>query len=214
MIKDEGQWLAWERHVASLVVDNINITSQHIKNGDIVVDVGANFGMYTQGIVDKFPDTKVYAFEPVLYYYLVCRERFMHNMNVVCEPKALSHDNENKFISINPKNLGNNKILCDDDDPGDFETQEISCVTFSEYANENNITHVDFIKIDAEGHECYIIHGMQDFLCQANVLPFILFENNWYPRLEAHTVQHMQKEFGYKARKLRAEILLIPPRKG
>ena len=57
--------------------------------------------------------------------------------------------------------------------PGTFE--EVACFTLDSLIEQHNINHVDFIKIDAEGHELQVLLGSEHILNKFS--PIILYEN-------------------------------------
>jgi hypothetical protein len=90
------------------------------------------------------------------------------------------------------------------------QTFNIKCTTFTEWIKDKNISKIDFIKIDAEGHDVNIINGMMDWLLISEKKPIILFEKNWYADLENELVEKMKNLFGYNSIDLEYDILLIP----
>ncbi|HEY9635921.1 MAG TPA: FkbM family methyltransferase, partial [Coleofasciculaceae cyanobacterium] len=57
--------------------------------------------------------------------------------------------------------------------PGTFE--EVTCFTLDSLIERENVSHVDFLKIDAEGHELQVLEGSNRILTE--FAPCILYEN-------------------------------------
>jgi hypothetical protein len=89
----------------------------------------------------------------------------------------------------------------------------ISCITFDNWAFQNKINNVDFIKIDAEGHDVEIIEGMFDWLNSIEDKPYILFEGNWYFNKEQDLIKKMKSIYDYEVEVFGRDVLLRPPNK-
>jgi hypothetical protein len=55
------------------------------------------------------------------------------------------------------------------------KSEQVKCEKLSDYINENNIKHIDFLKIDVEGHELGVLQGLDNYL-NASFIDFIQFE--------------------------------------
>ncbi|MFZ2038540.1 MAG: family 6 glucosyltransferase [Minisyncoccia bacterium] len=107
-----------------------------VNKGDVVIDLGAAPGDFSAVCINKGA-SRVYAFEP--------EENNSSNLSVV------SKLNENKIEIIRKycgteTNIENNSISLDD------------------FAKENNLTKIDFIKADIEGAEANAIMGAKNIL--------------------------------------------------
>lgn len=111
-----------------------------IKTGDIVIDAGANCGSFTYSILGKNPK-QVYCVEP--------SNTLIHSLkkNVGYGPVTFI----NKAIS----DFESDSVVIADRGVYIYENNgnEYSTTTFKKIIEENNITQVDFLKIDCEGGE-------------------------------------------------------------
>ena len=131
-----------------------------INKGDIVIDAGANIGLFSALASDL--GGIVYAFEPVKKTreeYLGKTARLNRNINIV--PYGLS--NKNEKIEIKGDSLSNATIVKERkpmiDNPKIKEL--IRTITLDEWVKQNNIPRVDFIKADIEGAERLMLQGTQ-----------------------------------------------------
>ncbi len=80
--------------------------------------------------------------------------------------------------------------------------ESTSLVTLDEYCTENKITKIDFIKIDTEGFEAYILEGFLTTLGSLEKKPYLLIELGWGTRHPhwAYAVTIFEKLFtlGYR----------------
>lgn len=129
-----------------------------LKDGDVVVDAGANLGVFSSVAAYLQKEIKCYAFEPmsVNYKYLM-RQATHYQGSIIPVQKALSSSSGKAYISLGGSQ---STLYCDE---ANLEKEEISCITLDEFA-ENENTRIDFIKADIEGAECDMLRGAKDVL--------------------------------------------------
>ena len=152
---------------------DIALMQQHIKKGDIVLDIGANIGFYTKILSDLVGDSgKVYAFEPDKTNFSHLMNNARHLKNVVFHNKAVN--DKTGTITLYHSNLLNV-------DHKTYATEnytsktEIDCVAIDDVVLDKK---VDFIKIDIQGFEYFAFQGMQEIFKQNNELKII---TEFYP---------------------------------
>jgi hypothetical protein len=62
-------------------------------------------------------------------------------------------------------------------DPGKVSHIEVPCLTGDRFCEEEMIKHIDFLKIDAEGHDLAVLRGFEKKL-RSNDVDWIQFEYN------------------------------------
>jgi FkbM family methyltransferase len=124
-----------------------------IKNGEIIIDIGAHIGAFTCLAASK--GANVYSFEPVEDNYILLEENLKQNSLVShTVKKAIFSYTGDLHLNINKENSGGHSI---------FETgsknQEISVqtTTLSDFMKQEKIEHIDLLKIDCEGSEYEIL---------------------------------------------------------
>jgi FkbM family methyltransferase len=203
----------WEQKLFLIIKDNVDLVKSYLNKGDTFIDIGANTGLFTKMIVDELGIEyfdNIVLFEPVPYLVDECRNKFSTIPNIQIEELALSNEICETEIIASTDNFGYNKIYKEGMDMHPHQTFNIKCTTFTEWIKDKNISKIDFIKIDAEGHDVNIINGMMDWLLISEKKPIILFEKNWYADLENELVEKMKNLFGYNSIDLEYDILLIP----
>jgi FkbM family methyltransferase len=121
--------------------------------GDIVVDVGASVGSVSKLALSQGA-SKVFCVEPSVSFCKSIEENLSKYDNYIVV---------NKAISNNPSNVG---IYVDEP----FET-----IRFKDFIKENNISKIDYLKLDCEGGEYDIfIEENMDYLL--NNVEFIAAE--------------------------------------
>jgi FkbM family methyltransferase len=186
---------------------NVNIISDCLKKGDTLVDIGANTGLLATKIIERVELGKLILVEPIKPYYEECKNKLGHLPNVEFENVGFSDKNGVEKFYCSEINLGYNKIYRDDMEIHPHFIEEINCVKFSDWVGDRKI---DFIKIDAEGHDTLIIEGMLDWLDKIDKVPYILFEGDWYDEIEKNTVKMLMERYPYDVNYVGRDILMIP----
>lgn len=191
----------WSNNLYPSLIDNINAILEHIPDNGVLFDIGANTGVITDYVIRSKPDVKAYLFEPVKEFSDFCKDKFSNNPNVVVENQALSDVNGYCKVNMNGSNLGFNQI-----EP--VEKSEIMTQTLSTYCWNNMIKHIDFIKIDVEGHECQVLRGLFRYLDSTFRRPTILCEVGWHLEDEAAMFQTFERSYDYEVVRLEKDVLL------
>lgn len=185
---DESLLLAVEANLHSIVTSvllaqgdwferEMEFWRTQLQPGMTVIDVGANVGVYTFSAAKRVGATgKVIAVEP-FSGCVRCLEETCH-INQLSWVKiyagAASERRGKAFLSIHTASELNEVII------GNITTksgqmEEISCFTLDSLIEQENLTQLDWLKIDAEGHEMQILTGSQQLLRQ--FYPSIIYEN-------------------------------------
>lgn len=146
----------------------IALMNQYIKKGDVVLDIGANIGFYTNILSDLVgANGKVYAFEPDKKNFSHLQKNAAGLKNVVLINKAVS--DKTGTITLYQSDLLNV-------DHKTYETQDYTSKTEIESVAIDDIIadkKVDFIKIDIQGFEYFAFQGMQQIFAANEDLKII-----------------------------------------
>lgn len=152
------------------------IFEKQIKEGDTVLDLGANVGYYTLIAAKLVGDNgRVYAFEPdpLNFSYLQKNIKLNGFDNCIMEQKAISDKNENSKFYLNENDFSMHSMYSTE---GTKKNIEIETIKLDGYFNNNK---VDFIKIDIEGGEYWALQGMRSILeSNKNIKIFTEFNPN------------------------------------
>jgi FkbM family methyltransferase len=132
---------------------------EFIKNGDYVLDCGANFGIFSLYAAYLNENGKIYAIEPVKETADIMQRLFdfFEVKNVKIIRKAVGDKKKKALINIVPYqlDLGISTLL----DVNYGKKEEIEVDTIDNIVKEEKIEGVDFIKMDIEGYERYALKG-------------------------------------------------------
>ncbi len=171
----------WELRVRRLVTESVERALPWIPlRGARLVDVGANIGIFTELVQRERPDLEAWLFEPVERHHARAQARFAGQPRVHVERLALG-DVDAPMTIWKPKhnpggNLLTEKMMRDREDHMDFRPESVRCRVFSEWAREQKIERVDFVKIDTEGFDYRVLRGMLAFIAASDSKPTILAE--------------------------------------
>ncbi|MCU0567936.1 MAG: FkbM family methyltransferase [Oculatellaceae cyanobacterium Prado106] len=162
----EGDWFEAE----------MEFWRKQIQPGMTVIDVGANVGVYTFSAARKVGSTgQVVAVEPFSGCVGCLQEtRRVNQMEwvTICAGAASDRPGTAR-LSLHAASELNEIVM--DDAPSNHECEEVACFTLDSLIDQENLTQVDWLKIDAEGHEVQVLEGSVNLINR--FAPGILYEN-------------------------------------
>jgi FkbM family methyltransferase len=136
---------------------------KYISDGDYVLDIGANFGLWSFRMSELVGERgKVFSFEPLTKNI----ELFKRNLTLNNYANIVLHEcglgNENKELTIYEGfDLGSTSLIKTDNLKFTGFTQDILIKRLDEFTFDKPIS---FVKLDVEGFEMYVLSGMKSFL--------------------------------------------------
>ena len=154
--------------------DELRFLRRMLRPGQKVIDVGANYGVYTLSMAQAVgPGGSVWAFEPAsstaaFLTQGVAANKFSH---IIIERNALSSACGSAQLALNDHSELN--ALVRNEQPTQ-STETVPVVTLDDCLRRYGWTDIDFIKIDAEGEETNILEGGRRFF--GDLSPLIQYE--------------------------------------
>jgi FkbM family methyltransferase len=134
--------------------DDTLILEEHLKPGMVAYDVGANIGYLALYLCSRVgPTGAVFAFEPEPDNFRELETNVRGNAIPFCYPLQMAVGAAEGVVSINS---GLNGTIAG--------TAEQGCPMVSIDAFCRSNPEPDFVKIDVEGYELHVLHGMQRLL--------------------------------------------------
>lgn len=132
-----------------------------VRRGDIVLDCGANIGVFTRKALMRGAGLVV-AIEPAPRTLEALRNNFaaeIQSGRVVVYPKGVWDQNEELELMISERNQAENRIVA-----GDAQNAKVRVplTTIDKIVIELSLPRVDFIKMDIEGAEKRAITGAKE----------------------------------------------------
>jgi len=176
-----------------------------IKNGDSIIDIGANLGYYSVIFAGLTGDKgKVYSVEPVEPFRKVLKRNTKKFENIEIVPYALGRENDvtvkmgiptgNKYLSH-----GRTQII-----DKDFESRFTFDVTIMNPVEVfKSLEKLDYIKCDIEGYEGIVIPEMRPFI--SKYLPIMQIETGGEAK---EKISALLTGYGYDAYDLVDSVLV------
>jgi FkbM family methyltransferase len=146
---------------------SINLWIQLCKDSSVILDIGANTGVYALVAKTINPDAKVFAFEPVNRVFDKLKQNIkLNSYDIVMIEKAVSDKSGTAVIfdtnaehtlsvTVN-RNMVDSELVA-------IETK-IQTIRLDDFIREYDLNIVDLIKIDVETHEPEVLQGFSEYL--------------------------------------------------
>ena len=178
------------------ILHEIKACKKLLKNRNIkfIFDVGANKGDYTNELLKYYKEANYYLFEPNLLNYEKLNLRFINYKNIIIINKALADKDGGDFLysdksgsglgSLNKRRLDHFNI--------NFDVKEkINLSRLDTFLKDlNNDIIIDYFKMDVEGAEIKVLHGIGKFINRIKLIQFefggcnidsrTFFQDFWY----------------------------------
>ncbi len=167
------------------------------RNFDYIFDIGAHHGESIKLFLNNFKIKNIYSFEASNENFKILQkntkklQKKFDNVNILIENFAVGDEekivkmkqmNESSSSTINSYNVKSkyfkkkSLFLFSSKNKNFFSEIDVKQVSLSNYMTEKNINEIDFIKIDTEGYEYYVLKGLQN---QFKKIKLILFEHHY-----------------------------------
>lgn len=152
----------------------VRLFEQVLRPGDIAVEVGSNIGSHTVPISRAIgKEGVVHAFEPQrLVHQLLCANLALNDChNVHVRQAAVSNSpGQVEFCSVPPYHeLNYGSISVGQSLGGDSTMEQVSMLTIDTL----DLPRLDFLKVDAEGHDLKVLQGGQSTIARHRPVIFV-----------------------------------------
>ncbi len=134
----------------------------------VILDVGANIGLWSRSLAQDVPKGFIYAFEPSRKTFALLQANTQHIKTVKTINLALSDAPGQMGLT------GGSSVLRRLSEQPQSTQEVVHVTTLDMWSKEAQLAKLDFIKIDVEGSEAKVLAGAQETLNQFR--PAILFE--------------------------------------
>jgi len=179
-------------------LDFFNIAAKFLSKNGTFFDLGANQGLCSFGLIPSHPNSIFHLFEAneslvaLMEKSVNLHHRTSFFLNHVCV--TANNGTTNFYLE---KNQSGQSHVATANEKG----VEVLNLVLDEYINFHNISRIDFMKIDLEGHELSALNGMkkslQCFVANAIYLE-IMPENQSRYGLKPEAPLHFLEALGYR----------------
>jgi FkbM family methyltransferase len=138
----------------------MDLMKSYIKNGNNIIDVGANIGFYSVMFSDLVgAEGKVYSFEPDNYNFSRLEDTIKGHSNITAKKAAVSSvGGQLEFYTSPDKNVDHRAYA-----PDEYATKyTVDCVSLDEFPGMD--TKVDILKVDVQGYEMQVYKGAENII--------------------------------------------------
>lgn len=161
-------------------LNNILVKILDEKDEPVLFDVGANVGNYSKLLKKIFPNSKVYAFEPHPGNYQKINKLNIDNLHTF----NLALGNDEKVVELYDfaSSEGTELASIFHDVISDIHKRDVSSFSVNmrkidDVCDAEGIKNIDFLKIDTEGNELFVLEGAKRLL-ENKAIKCIHFEFN------------------------------------
>jgi FkbM family methyltransferase len=140
--------------------DLIAILPSLLSEGIVVLDIGANVGLLTRHFCRMAGATgKVLAFEPDPTNFRCLEYNTRRFKNVELFQAAISDAAGPSSLNLDPvSGMGHSLFKQGEAN----ETVAVDCIVMDRFLAKRELSRIDLIKIDVEGAELHVLHGMRE----------------------------------------------------
>lgn len=158
----------------------IDFFSRHFSEKEkiIVFDVGAHFGEYATAMISGVKSSDIYCFEPGKKTYDLLCKNIGHYKNAKLFNFGLSNEEADVTLYADSEMSGSASVYNNCFDHIGLSSKPIETIhlkTIDNFCKENEIAHINFLKLDVEGHEHKVLLGAEE-LINSSSIDFIQFE--------------------------------------
>jgi FkbM family methyltransferase len=153
--------LFWKGLTGRWEKKSMQIWMELSKGSKVILDIGANTGIYTLVSKTINPEAKVMAFEPVKRVFEKLKANInLNNYAIMSYPYAVSdHCGEATFYDTDEDHTYSVTIGKDLSQDKRYHPVQVAITTIDEIAREQEQGSIDLIKIDVESHEPEVLKG-------------------------------------------------------
>lgn len=175
-------------------VDKIYDKYLSMKDFDVVVDVGANIGLWIEYIRNISNPKKIYAIEPNKKALEILKESFSDSSIEIVDKALSDKDGEIEFFIDEENSTISSSVKYD----SLKSSYKVDCINFKTFIKSYNIEKIDLLKVDIETGEYPLFESLQkdDFEKIENILvEYHLIAGRTYDDVEK--LKAILTNFGY-----------------
>ena len=188
----KGLYGGWERAT-------LKVWTQLSKQADVILDVGANTGVYGLLSTTVRPKAQVFYFEPVKRICARLRQNLKLNEyeGHVYEAALSDQDGQGVIYDLPSEHLYSVTVNKNLNVDREVKEVPIQLLTLDSFIDQNNLSKIDLIKIDVETHEPQVLSGFKKHLPEFRPNMIIEILNNDVARSVGEQLKPYDYSFYY-----------------
>ena len=157
-------------------------------NFQTLFDVGANRGQTAKYMRKKFPEAKIYCFEPIKDTYELLQQK-TKELGLSYYNLALGAESGEVEVKVDVQNRNStrNTLIKENTfhDPSAVKVEKVQVVKLADFCKQNHIEKIDYLKIDTEGYDLEVLKGATEMLEDGSIA-FVQAEVSMNPKNTFH----------------------------
>jgi len=161
-MENRSPWMEQRlRHQEEMECSRVLEVISSVEEGDVVYDIGANYGLYTGLIGQALGNVTLISIEPHPENFEILRANLSRNgIDAECLNYAIAAESGQLSFSTDTEQL------VTDETGSDHETIAVDVITGDTLRDEHDLPVPTHVKIDVEGAELEVIEGFQETLAR------------------------------------------------
>lgn len=159
----------------------IDFLISHLPKNSIVIDVGANIGMFPIRLLVDKPDITFYSFEPLpnnfsVLHHNIYSNSFLNERIHIFQKAVLGKKQDDLKIYFDKEQTYTDTSSLIPGFENNYDTLVTDCTTLEEICENNRIQNITLLKLDCEGSEYNILYESPIEIIKN--IPFIVVETH------------------------------------
>lgn len=159
----------------------IDFLNLHLPKNSVVIDVGANIGMFPIRLLVDKPDITFYSFEPLpnnfsVLHHNISSNSFLSERIHIFQKAILGKKQDDLKIYFNKEQTYTDTSSLIPGFENNYDTLVTDCTTLEEICENNRIQNITLLKLDCEGSEYNILYESPIEIIKN--IPFIVVETH------------------------------------
>jgi FkbM family methyltransferase len=146
-----------------------------------IIDVGANLGLFSLFLAERYPERTIHAFEPNPTTYTALQGNFARNhcRQAHAHAQAVAARQGEILFQADRTNRATTHLISDE--AAELANEEktpvvqVPCTTLDDFAVRHQLGEIALLKVDVEGYETLVFQGAERLL-QARKISMIYYE--------------------------------------
>ncbi len=164
-------------------------------NLEVILDIGANCGLFSLFANMRFPTAKIYAFEPSPQLQTVLTQN-IGSRGVEIIKKAVAEKDGIQTLFVNRRSQQTNSLIRDSVTPfaDVVEHVEVEAVCLDTFLEQTGINSIDIMKVDVQGAESRVLRGGRRVLDKTK---YLILEATFLDRDVFEVIELARQVFPY-----------------
>jgi FkbM family methyltransferase len=165
----------------------------------VIIDIGANIGAFTIFASDRFPDARIYAYEPAATNFEVLAKNIEINSlknRVTAFQQAVSLRVGEETMTYSDQEYAHSLIQDQVESEHILRSEKVLCTTIPQILIDNDLQIIDLIKMDIEGLEYDLLFGLPDEIFKK--IRFITLEIHDHKKYSAQDLIQFLNDRGFE----------------